>query len=279
MLYRRLMRPSSLMTGICASSSLARIVRVSSSMTPSALLRFASTLRAQRLVGLRLEVLERELLELVLDLAHAQAVGDRRVDVEGLLRDLDAPLLGKVMKRAHVVKPIRELHQDDADVIHHREQHLAEVLRLPLLARGERDRADLRDAFDDVGDLGAEQLVDTLRGGQRVFDHVVEQTGGHGHDVELHVGEKIRHLERVHQVGLAGMAHLPLVLERREHIGPAQQLEIGLRAVAPHFLEERFETNHAGRCLKVGRAGGFTRVNGAILMISGFGGVKAASLP
>ena len=35
--------------------------------------------------------------------------------------------------------------------------------------------------FDDVGDLGAEQLLDALDRGQRVLDDVVEQAGGDGH--------------------------------------------------------------------------------------------------
>jgi hypothetical protein len=119
--------------------------------------------------------LKDELLELVLDLAHPEAVGDRRVDVERLLGDLDAPLLGQVVERAHVVEPIGELDEDDADVVHHRQQHLAEVLGLPLLARRERNGADLGDAFDDVGDFGAEELVNALRGRQRVLDDVVEE--------------------------------------------------------------------------------------------------------
>ena len=160
------MRPSSAITGTCASSSLARSVLVSSSMTLSALLRLRLDLGAQRLVGLRLEVLERQLLELVLDLAHAQPVGDRRVDVERLLGDLDAPLLRQVVERPHVVQPIGELDQDDADVIHHRQQHLAEVLGLPLLAGREGDGADLGHALDDVGDLGAEELGDALGRGR-----------------------------------------------------------------------------------------------------------------
>ena len=109
--------------------------------------------------------------------------------------------------------------------------------------------ADLGDALDDVGDFGAEQLGDALGRGQRVLDDVVEQAGGDGHHVQLHVGEEVGDLERVDQVGLAGMAHLPLVLERREDVGPPQQLEVGLGAVAPHFLEERLESNHESRCL------------------------------
>ena len=178
-----------------------------------------------------------------------EPVGDRRVDVERLLGDLDAPLLRQVLERPHVVQPVGELDQDDADVVHHRQQHLAEVLGLALLARRERNGADLGDALDDVGDFGAEELGDALGRGQRVLDDVVQQAGGDGHDVELHVGQDVGDLERMDQVRLAGMADLPLVLERREDVRPPQQLEVGLRAVAPHFLEQRLESNHERRCL------------------------------
>ena len=70
--------------------------------------------------------------------------------------------------------------------------------------------------------------------------------GGDRHDVELHVGEEVGDLERMNQVGLAGVADLPLMLERRKDVGPPQQLEVGFRAVAPHFFEQRLESNHLG---------------------------------
>ena len=147
------------------------------------------------------------------------------------------------------MQAVGELDEDDADVVDHREQHLAEVLRLPLLARRERDGADLGDALDDVGDLGAEQLLDALDRRERVFDDVVEQAGGDGHGVELHVGQEIGDGERVDEVGLAGMAHLSPVLERREDVGPPEQLDVGVRAVGPDFFEEILEANHGIRCL------------------------------
>ena len=146
-------------------------------------LALALYLGAERLVGFRLEVPERELFELVLDLAHPEPVGNGRVDVERLLGDLRPPLLGQMVEGPHVVEPVRELDQDDADVIHHRQQHLPEVFSLTLFARGKRNRPDFRDALDHVRDLGAEELGDTLRRRQRVLDHVVEQAGCHGHDV------------------------------------------------------------------------------------------------
>ena len=93
---------------------------------------------------------------------------------------------------------------------------------------------------------GAEELGDALRGRQGVFDDVVQQPRGHGDDVELHVRQGVGDLERMNEVGLAGMAHLALVLERREDIGPPEQLQVRFRAVAPDFLEERLESNHEG---------------------------------
>ncbi len=205
--------------------------------------------RAKRLVGHRLEVLEGELLELVLDLGHAEAVGDRRVDVERLLRCPDAAVVRHVLQRPHVVEPIGELDEDDADVVDHRQQHLAEVLDLPLLARREGDRADLRDPFDDVGDIVSECLRNPLDGGQGVFDDVVEEPGGDADDIELHVGEDVRNLERVDEVGLARVADLSLVLEGREHIGPPEQFEVGVRTVGPDLVEKVLEANHENWCL------------------------------
>ena len=46
-------------------------------------------------------------------------------------------LLGQVLQRAHVVQAVGELDQDDADVVDHGQEHLAEVLGLALLGGGE----------------------------------------------------------------------------------------------------------------------------------------------
>ena len=205
----------------------------------------------ERLVGLRLEIAEGELLELVLHLAHAEAVGDRRVDVARLLRDLDAAVLAQMPERPHVVQAVGELHEDDADVVNHREQHLPEVLRLPLLARGGRQRngADLGHALDDVGDFGPEQLADPFDRGEGVLDDVMEEAGGDRHGIQLHVRQEVGNGQGMDEVGLPGMANLAPVLEGRKDVGPAEQLDVGVRAVGPHFFEEILEANHDFRCL------------------------------
>src|SRR5207302_1057461 len=57
--------------------------------------------------------------------------------------------------------------------------------------------------------------------------------------------------ERMNQVGLARVAHLSAVLEGREHVGPPEQLDVGVRAVGPDFFEQILEANHENRCLSI----------------------------
>jgi hypothetical protein len=142
------------------------------------------------------------------------------------------------------MQAIRKLHQDDPDVVHHGEEHFSKVLSLSLLTRRKGNRAKLCHSLDDVGDVGPEQLRDTLYGRLGVLDNVVQQTGGNGDDVELHVSQLVGHLERVNQIRLTRVAHLSLVLEGGEDIGPPEQLYVGLGIASPDLFDDVLEPDH-----------------------------------
>ena len=134
--------------------------------------------RRDLLVLARVQRLEREILELPLERVDAEAMRERRVHLERLLRLLDLLLLAEVLDRPHVVQAVRELDQDHAHVLGHRDDHLPVVLRLGLLAALELDPRQLRHALDELRDLVAElaaHVVDVRLG---VLDHVVQQRGG-----------------------------------------------------------------------------------------------------
>ena len=58
------------------------------------------------------------------------------------------------------------------------------------------------------------------------------------------LGQDGRHLEGVHEVGLARGPRLALVLDRGEDVGLAQHLEVGPRMVPPDGLVDVFEADH-----------------------------------
>ena len=71
-----------------------------------------------------------------------------------------------------------------------------------------------------------------------VFDDVVQQRGAERGHVELHVREQMRHFERMRKIGLAGKAHLRLVLLGGEIVGAAQEIEIVAGTIAAHFVHQ-----------------------------------------
>ena len=93
-------------------------------------------------------------------------------------------------------------------------------------------------------DLFAERLAYDLRLDERVLDYVVEEASRDRHFVEPHLGEYIGDFERVDEVRLAGGARLPLVLARREEVGAAEHVEVGLRVIARDLLDDLFDANH-----------------------------------
>src|SRR6266508_89756 len=95
-----------------------------------------------------------------------------------------------------------------------------------------------------------EELFNPLNRRERVFDDIVEEPGGNGDRVELHVGQKVGDGKGMNQVWFTGMAYLSPMLERREDIGAPQQLNVGVRTVGPDLFEEILEANHGIRCLK-----------------------------
>ena len=137
---------------------------------------------------------------------------DGGIDLERLLGDLVLPLGIKMLERAHVVQAVRQLNQDDPDIIHHRQHHLADVFRLLLFASGELDLADLGHALDNMGDLFAELLADIDNGDRSVFYRVVQEPSRDRYRVHLHLGQNQRYFQGMNEIRLSGSAALAFVM-------------------------------------------------------------------
>ena len=141
------------------------------------------------------------------------------------------------MQGAHVVQPVGELDQQDADVAAHRQHELAEVLRLLGAVGLQFQPGQLGDAIDQAGDFLAEPRLDLRQLDRRVLDHVVQQAGGDRGGVEPVAGQDVGDRDRMAEIGIAVVAPL--------------------RAVRLHRPARR--RRRSGRCRPWGRRRGFSR--------------------
>ena len=179
----------------------------------------------------RMKTFEGKVLELPLDGVDAEAVCDRRIDLERLLRLLDLLLAAEVLDRPHVVQPVRKLDQDHPRVLGHRHDHLPVVLDLRLLTARKLNPRQLRDALYESGDVLTELGLDVRELCLRVLDHVVEQRGRERLLVEVERGEDLRGAPRVMDEVVARAAHLSPVGTLCERERPAEQVTVDVGLV------------------------------------------------
>jgi len=85
------------------------------------------------MISIRVEVAEGQILQLPLELPDTEAVGDRSKDLQRLAGNGLLSFRGQCPERPHVVQAVGQLDDHHADVIHHGEEHLAQVLGLLLV--------------------------------------------------------------------------------------------------------------------------------------------------
>jgi len=125
------------------------------------------------------------------------------------------------------VQTVGQLDHEDADILGHRQQQLAEVLRL-LVVGLEFETGQLGDAVDQTGNVAAELLFQFGEAGRGVLDGVVEQRGGQRVHVHPKIRQDRRHGQRVDKVGLTRLSGLLVVSLSREEVGPCHQGSVGV---------------------------------------------------
>ena len=162
-------------------------------------------------VALRVQRGETQVLELLLEFAHAEPVSQGRVDVHRLPRRLLLLLSGERCDRPHVVQAIGELDDQDSNVVGHRDEHLADRCRLLRFLGVEMNPVKLGHTVDQRRDLWTEPLREVVKRQVGVLHGVVQERRHDGGLVQPEVGDDGRHRQRVGDVRLARAAGLALV--------------------------------------------------------------------
>ena len=171
------------------------------------------------LVSVGLQVEEGQVLELPLNGAHAQTVGQGRIHVHGLARLKQATVLAKRRQRTHVVQAVGKFDDDDTDVLGHGEEHLAQRKRLFLVHAIDFDVGELGHAVDKLSHRLAEQARDIGKRGLGILDGIVQQRSAHYVTVHLEISQNNGHLDRMVDVHLARAALLVAVLLGGKAVG------------------------------------------------------------
>ena len=200
-------------------------------------------------VAVGVQVADGQVLELFFDGTDPEPVRDGRVDLESLEGLLLLLLFPHVFERPHVVQTVGELDDDDADVLGHGDEHLADVLRLLLLVSRQRDFTEFGDAADELGDLIAKGRGKVFEGNVGVLDRVVQDGGDDGLVVHAEVKEDARDCDRVHDVGLTGITALVFMGLRREVVSLHYHVLFFLRVGVRHQFAELIEPVIVFDCL------------------------------
>ena len=157
-----------------------------------------------------IQVGKAEVLQLLLDRVDTEAVRKRRIDVHGLQRDGAAAVLPLRREGAHVVQTVAELDEDDADILRHGEQHLADVLDVRLFLVLDVDLLDLGQAVHQHGDALAEFFRDDVKAGLvgAVLYRVVQQRGADRVGVESQLRHDLGNRHGMRNIRLAALALL-----------------------------------------------------------------------
>ena len=196
------------------------------------------------LVHARVQGLEGSVLELPLDGVHSQAVGERRVDLQGLLGLAGGVLRGDVLPGAGVVEPVAELDDQDADVLGHRDDHLAH--RLGLGGLTVLELVELGDAVDEQRDLVTEVGAQAVEGVVGVLHGVVQDGGGQGLGRHAELGQDRGHRHRVSDVGLPGLAPLAGMGLLSDLVGAHDEARVRFGVVGAHRAQQRLNGRRGG---------------------------------
>ena len=191
------------------------------------------------LVPLRIEVLERKVFEFELDGVHAKPVRQWGEDLERLARLRFALCLRHGGECSHVVQPVGQLDDENADVARHGDHHLAN--RLSRACFAVFHLVEFRHAIDKMPYFLAEVLGQLLQRVRGVLDSVVQQCGDDRRRRHAEIGENAGNSQWVGDVGLATAPRLPLVEFRSGLEGPPDDSGVTLRVELVDRLDERVE--------------------------------------
>ncbi len=129
------------------------------------------------------------------------------------------------------MESVTKLDQNDADIICHRQDHLADTLGLPGFGTPKGQTAQLGHALNNMGNLWAKHFCEFLGSCASVLHNIVEEGSGQTDCVQLQLGQESGHLKGMGQIRFSGKPHLTIMDPGRIDVRSFHQAQISFRVV------------------------------------------------
>ena len=178
----------------------------------------------------RVEILQREIFQLLLDALHTKAMRQGRINVHGLKRRDTLFIFRLCGKGAHIMQAVAQLDKDHTDIFRHGKQHLAQVFHALFFFIGKRD-------VHKIGDRIAEFTANEIHGDTRaVLNRIMQKRRADGIRVKLKPCHNFRNRYRMRDISLAAVAELPLMHLFGKQIGCVDFVQV---VVFPGFFQNK----------------------------------------
>ena len=155
----------------------------------------------QVVIGLRLKVLQRQVIQLHFDLGNTQALRDGRIDIHGFSGLFLLLLRRHIFQRPHIVKTVSQLHKNHPYITGHGQEHLPQILRLLLnFVRRIIQLAQLGNAVHQKSNLTPELAGQLFLRHDGVFHHIMKKAGSYTLLVKLQIRQDNRHTQRMDDI-------------------------------------------------------------------------------
>ena len=144
------------------------------------------------------------------------------------------------------MQTVGELDQCHTQITARGHEELAEVFGLFRLSRMQLEVRQLGDAIDQFGNLTTKPLFHFGVGGFRILNRVVQQGGDDGRIVHLLFGQKHGHSDRMSEIRLPRLAHLPIVHLLTEGISVGKHFSISAGVVGADQPNQIVCCGHSG---------------------------------
>ena len=188
-------------------------------------------------IGFRMKIFQRNVLQFILHGIDTETVRQRRIDLQSLPRFLHNLFRFHEFDGPHVVQTVRQLDNQDADVLGHGQEHFPKALRMSHFFRVELQSAQFRNTVHEKRHFFAKIFHQLFSGVSRVFHHIMKKTAHQCLIVHPQLGEDDCHGDRVNQVRLPALSELPRMQTLRQIICAADQFGVVI-LVLQDFVEK-----------------------------------------